>query len=97
MWILEALTNEPFVLLKKSGDRVQFKGLFHKGSITSFDPVLQTDSVFQVEKGDGIERTMPVGGDQRYVVQDAVLNTVGPSHVIFTIKVEQKSGSPKLR
>ena len=91
---LKTLASDPFILLKRNGDKVPFKGLLHKGSITSFDSVLQVNSVFQVENGDSVERILPVSRGERYLVQDAVLNSVWPSHAIYTIKVEKVSGSP---
>jgi hypothetical protein len=61
---LEGMMTDSFTLHKRSGAVVTFKGLLSPNQLTTFDAMLP------VEEGDTIERTLPNGVVEHYLVID---------------------------
>lgn len=61
---LQTQTNNPFVLYKRDGSEIPFKGLLAGGKIFTFDAGLP------VEDNEIVERALPNGKSERYIVLD---------------------------
>jgi hypothetical protein len=86
---LQAMTNNPFMLVKNDGRKIGFRGLLTQQALTTFEHNLM------VEDGDIVERTLPNGTLERFQVMDTgfhpgLSGAVGPH---FKMKM-QKLGTP---
>ena len=86
---LQSMTNHPFTLVKNNGQRVEFRGLLSKTTLTTFNHTLK------VEEGDVVERTLPNGMLERFEVLDTgyhpgMSGAISPN---YQMKV-QKIGTP---
>jgi hypothetical protein len=86
---LEAMTNNPFTLVKNDGRKFEFKGLLSQKTLTTFNHTLL------VEDGDIVERGLPNGTLERFRVMDTgfhhgLQGAIGPH---YQMKVE-KLGTP---
>ncbi|QHN03407.1 hypothetical protein FTO74_08555 [Granulicella sp. WH15] len=86
---LQAMTNNPFTLVKNDGRKIDFKGLLSQKTLTTFNHTLQ------VEDGDTVERTLPNGTLERFQVMDTgyhpgLSGAISPN---YQMKVE-KLGTP---
>jgi hypothetical protein len=88
---LQKMTNNPFLLQKRDGRTIPFKGLLTKGLLVTFQAELP------VEDGDVAERTLPSGMTERYVVLDSGFHSevhrIG-AHFQMMVQKENASAPP---
>jgi hypothetical protein len=87
---LQSMTDNPFILVKSDGRKIEFRGLLTEMTLTTFNHNLL------VEGGDTVERTLPNGTLERFQVMDTGFHpglngAVGPH---FKMKI-QKLGTPR--
>ena len=62
------MTDNPFILVKSDGRKIEFRGLLTEMTLTTFNHNLL------VEGGDTVERTLPNGTLERFQVMDTVFH-----------------------